>query len=203
MSKAGLFTAIIVAMLGLVAAACGDRGAPARPTPPQQPLDTAAPAADEGTRRPRAEAVDRLYKNRRYRYELAVPVGWEVDERNPRGVVLRLSEKGFFLTVAVYESRDLPPAPSTLAGFREGWLSIMKNVMPAFTVLKEEQAVLGKDEALSYEYTWADGGTKLWAKALLLHRSDYGYELFGWVPGQTWPEFSRAVDDLLATFKLD
>lgn len=202
MSKAGLFTTFVLAMLGLVSSACGDH-VHAQPTSTQQPLVTPTPAVAEAARGAQVEAVGRLYKNRTYQYELAVPAGWEVDERNPKGVVLRLPEKGFFLSVGVYESRDLPPAPSTLAGFREGWLSIMKNAMPVFTVLKEEQVVLGKDAALSYEYTWVDRGTKLWAKALIVRRPNYGYEVFGWVAEREWPEFSRAVDDLLATFKLD
>jgi hypothetical protein len=166
-------------------------------------LAASTPTAAETARGVQVETLKTPYKNRVYGYELTVPAGWKVDERNPKGVALQLSEKGFLVTVAIYESKDLPPAPATLPGFREGWLSVMNTVMPAFTVLKEEQVALGKEDALFYEYTWVDRGTKLWAKALLVRRPDYGYEMFGWIPEREWSEFSKTVDDLLRTFTLD
>mgnify|MGYP005860333899 CR=1 FL=1 len=75
--------------------------------------------------------------------------------------------------------------------------------MPGFTVIKEEQTTLGKDGALVYEYTWIDRGAKLQARALLLWRPNFGYEVFGWVPEPAWQGFSKTVDDLIGSFKLE
>lgn len=143
------------------------------------------------------------YRNTAYKYEVALPSGWQTNDQNPRSVALLLQPRGFFVAINVYRPGDLPPAPSSLAGFRDSWLSLMRDVMPAFTVAKVERSAVGADDALVYEYTWVDRSTRLRAKALLVRGEDHSYEMFGWVPEREWPEFSGIAEVMFQSFKLD
>lgn len=187
-------------MVPILTAACGG-GSPTRQA---VPVTTAGPTSappEEAKQDNSSTRAGTPFRNATYSYEVVVPPGWELDRRDEKSVVLRAPKKDLAIVVAVYVASDLSPAPASLSGYREAWLAVMRSAMPGFTIVKEEQTFLGQDEGLVYEYTWVDRGTKLRAKALLVRRADFSYEVFGWVPEQAWQEFLPFAEGLFESFK--
>lgn len=185
--------AVLVASVTVVMAAACARGG-------QQPAPASPGIA--AARQVQATA-GAMFASQGYAYRLTVPPGWRADQRNPKNVALRLPEKGFVINVAVYEEGDLPPAPGTLEAYRDVWLGLMRDVMPRFTVTEEGAVTVGGYQALTYEYTWVDRGKELKARALLLRHPKWSYEVFGWVPPDTWPEFAAAIDEVIRSFVVE
>jgi hypothetical protein len=153
------------------------------------------PADEEEKLDLRTGIVGQTYSNADFRCRMAIPDGWRLLETQEQGMPeLVVQNKNNPLAASILLMFSVPQG-TTAELVLKSRISLMKNVLPEFTLFKEEKETIKEVPSAVGTWEFVYSEIRLKQQNWILIRDDVGYLLVFQAPGKEWqqyePEFQK------------